>query len=178
METIRVWAVRLAEEAAPDEVELAPFMAESFARGGKHRAELLGSQESVLGGFGPTTLLVVFPTLLAGIAAAAPVLLALLAAQPTSSVLDATKNALGIVEMRMKARGLATPPPPSPLSDEAPAGFDPGELHRVISIMRRELRSAGLDADCADATSLRLLCAMLREPTGAADFVRQITSNL
>ena len=43
MDLISSWAARIAEEAAPDEIDLAPAMAQAFIQGGKEREQLFVS---------------------------------------------------------------------------------------------------------------------------------------
>ena len=40
MDIIAGWAARIAEEAAPDEIDLAPAIAQAFIQGGKEREQL------------------------------------------------------------------------------------------------------------------------------------------
>jgi hypothetical protein len=80
MDIIAGWAARIAEEAAPDEIDLAPAMAQAFIQGGKEREQLfLSSAGGVPGAFGPGEGMALFPWLLQAIANAGPVLLLFLA---------------------------------------------------------------------------------------------------
>jgi hypothetical protein len=54
LEVLDAWAVKIAEEVAPDEVDLAPVMAHAFVSGGKDKEELFRRQGGpVQGAFGP-----------------------------------------------------------------------------------------------------------------------------
>jgi hypothetical protein len=50
-DVIGAWATRIAEAVAPDEVDLAPDIAEAFVAGGRDRAELFQTAGAVPGGF-------------------------------------------------------------------------------------------------------------------------------
>jgi hypothetical protein len=68
LEVLDAWAVKIAEEVAPDEVDLAPVMAHTFVSGGKDKEELFRRQGGpVQGAFGPEFATAIFPGILLAI---------------------------------------------------------------------------------------------------------------
>ena len=66
------WAMKIAEEVAPDEVDLAPFVVQAFINGGRERDDLFQeAQGGTLGAFGAGDVAALLPWILQGIAAAA-----------------------------------------------------------------------------------------------------------
>src|SRR5215208_510146 len=76
MDTLDLWASRIADEVAPDEVDLAPAMVQAFVRGGRDRRDLFRQpKESVPGAFGPELVIVLIPLILKTIEKVGPALL-------------------------------------------------------------------------------------------------------
>lgn len=100
MDIISSWAAKIAEEAAPDEIDLAPAMAQAFIQGGKERKQLfVSSAGGVPGAFGPGEGMALFPWLLQAISDAGPYLLSILAsAAPLIGTFFETIN--NILEIR------------------------------------------------------------------------------
>ena len=83
MDILTTWSLKLAEEVAPDEIDLAPIMAQAFVNGGKAREELFQQAATgALGGFGLGEVAAIFPVVLKSLAGAAPVLSAMLTIGP------------------------------------------------------------------------------------------------
>lgn len=177
MSVIEAWSVRLAEEVAPDEVDLAPLMAEAFRAGGKAREELFHSSERALGGFAPGDVVSVMPPVYQSIFAAAPLLIAVLSSDAVKGCLDAIKNALTVIELRMRAQKAASPSSETTPKPTMPPGDAYAPLRRIIETMRTELESSGLSDEQVDIVTFRALKALLEEPQGATQFVQELAGS-
>ncbi len=72
-EIVDTVALKIAQEATPDEIDLAPIMAQAFIQGGKEKAELFKREQgSVVGGFGSGGLIALFPWILKALAQNSP----------------------------------------------------------------------------------------------------------
>ncbi|MCZ7568718.1 MAG: hypothetical protein M5U01_09015 [Ardenticatenaceae bacterium] len=177
MSVIESWSIKLAQEVAPDEVDLAPLMAEAFRTGGKAREELFQSSGGTVGAFAPGDVISVMPPLYQSMFAVAPIFIAVLSSDAVKGCLDAVKNALTVIELRMKAEKLAPGPAETTVKPAVPPGDAYAPLRRVIDTMRGELQSSGLSAEKADVITLRALKALLEEPQGATQFVQQLSES-
>jgi hypothetical protein len=166
LKSLNDWAIRLAEVAAPDEVDLAPFIVEAFVEGGERRAKLFEqSGGGVAGGIGAGGSAAILAWILQGIVVSAKWLCSILTSEGTSNFLAVIKELLGIVKEGNPKQKLTSIPD------------DPYEpLKRTIEIMATELRAHGLPEDQADAITLRVIYSLLEEPANAALFVRQLES--
>jgi hypothetical protein len=62
---IEIWSLRIAEVAAPNEIDSAPLMTKAFIEGGKNQRSLLShKKENMLGGFGGIEGTYIFSTIL------------------------------------------------------------------------------------------------------------------
>lgn len=99
MDNISTWSLKIAEEVAPNEIDLAPFMAQAFLEGGKEREQMFQPpiEGGTLGGFGAGEAVVIFPYVLKGLAEAAPILSVMLAATPyIKDFISIVKDSLAI----------------------------------------------------------------------------------
>ena len=78
MSLLQEWSLRLAEEVAPDETDMAGIWGQAYAQGGKARRQLLSEAGSSLGGFGAAQMAAVLPWALNALALAGPFVLAVL----------------------------------------------------------------------------------------------------
>lgn len=166
MADIQGWSVRLAREVAPEEVELAPLWAEAFAAGGRARRDVRAAGSSAVGGFGAEGVAAVMPVVLQALTASAGVVMSALASRHAGDFLGCVKNGLSLLELRNRAEKAAEKP-----DEEA---YEP--LRRVIRVVGRELRTAGMDDDRSDLITFRVLRTLLEEPKGAGEFVQDVAA--
>lgn len=168
MEDIYIWAMRIAEVAVPDEIDLARPMTQAYLTGGKYREELfIQTKSGMPGAFSPDTISAVFPWILQSITIAAPLLYGVLSSQVVNHFLTAVKDYLDIRE-RFKQT-----PKDNELVDNSYA-----PLKNVITTISHGLREAGIEPDTADLITYRVLCSMLEKPDEATHFVHTITGDI
>jgi hypothetical protein len=188
MTVLHDWSVKLAQEVAPAEAELAPLMAEAYAEGGESRRELFAESDSALGGFIPGGAGAVMPAVMDAVSTTAPVLVGALASRWAGEFLVCLKSCLEIVEVKYKAdkaRADAVPAAEEERGAEVPVaqvvqGSVPADatympLRRLIDGMSQGLQAQGMDPDQADLMTLRVLRTMFQEPQGAGEFVGQLS---
>ena len=166
MDLISSWAARIAEEAAPDEIDLAPAMAQAFIQGGKEREQLfLSAAGGVPGAFGPGEGMALFPWLLKGISDAWPYLhLVLASATPLIATFVETINNLLEIHGRLAPKDKAEGLPDDPYAP----------LKGVIKTLSTEIRSSGISQDQSDLITFRVLRALLEDPESALTFVQKV----
>lgn len=166
MDIIAIWAARIAEEAAPDEIDLAPAMAQAFIQGGKEREQLfVSSAGGVPGAFGPGEGMALFPWLLQAVADAGPVLLLFLAsAAPLIGTFIETINNILEIRGRLGPKDKANVLPDDPYAP----------LKEVIKTLSTEIRSSGISQDQSDLITFRVLRALLEDPESALIFVQKV----
>ena len=168
-DVISAWSLRIAEEAAPFEVDLAPVMTYAFIAGGKDREELLRQSEGVPGAFGPDIAIALFPVILSSIEAVGPHLLHFLSTvvdhSQDMSAFATALNSLMSVGSYFKRKQQA-----ESLPDDRYA-----PLKEVSDELSEELSKAGLDQDRADLITYRVLKVMIEDPSGAGQFTKAVT---
>ena len=161
---VNEWAEKIAAEATPDEIDLAPTMAEAFISGGKDREELFQQpEEGVLGAFGPSEGMAVFPWILHAIGVAAPLLYEILSADMVNKIISMVKDILAIRNMLKRKQEVDT------LPDDPYA-----PLKKVVAVISGQLRKAGISQDQSDLITGRVLMALLKEPSEATLFIEKI----
>jgi hypothetical protein len=172
MDSFDLWAIRIAEEVAPDEVDLAPVMARAFVRGGRDRKDLFRQpKESVPGAFGPELVTALFPLILETIEDvqnAGPAL---------SEFFTTTKDAwagansfIGVLNLLLTIGSRTERTKKAETLPDDPYG----PLKDAITVMSQELESSGVPPDQSDVIILRVLRRMLEDPSGAAEFVEKV----
>lgn len=168
MPSVSDWSIKLAAAAAPDEVDLAPAIADAYLSGGASRAELFKqSGASVAGAFGPGTAIAVLPWILRGLAQAATWLSSLLASTELGNITSFVKNAVDL------GKALQPQEPAEDTPETAPYR----SLKQVLDVFGAELRSAGIPPDQADLITFRTLNALLEEPQSAAAFIKELEAS-
>ena len=171
MDLVNHWATKLAESTAPDEIDLAPDIAEAYIEGGEARAELFKQTDtSVAGGFGSTSGIAILPWIFRGLWAGASALLKFLTSDNTNNAVASLQGILDI-HKQLKAPAEAKKQIQS-MPNQAPYSH----LKQFIETMRTELREAGLESDQADAITLRVVDTLLSDSQGAIQFIQQIAS--
>jgi hypothetical protein len=183
-DTVSKWAKKLAEEATPDEVDLAPIMAQAYISGGKEREELFRQSGGVQGAFGAETVVILFPYILDAIQAAGPYLLNFLGsisgffagAQPviggTSQLLGAINTLLAITHFSKREEKKQSLPHENQELARFKERYE--EFQSISTLLREELLRKGIDEDEADLISYRILKAMLEDPSRAAQFTEEV----
>lgn len=187
MDTVQEWAQRLAESAVPEEVDLAPAIADAFVRGGSARKQLFAVTKGQLGGFSAESVFTLFPYILAGISAASSTLISILTSTNLESSLGIVHYTLGIfAERKSAAEGAAALGAGALLfkrhhghserdknTHETP---EKAPIALVAEKISAELVAQGVKQDKADAVAFRVLLKLLESPESAVDFVTQVAA--
>lgn len=166
MERLSVWSTRLAEAVTPDEVELAPLVVEAYLAGGKARADLYRPPNGgAVGGFGPGGAVMVFPWILRGLAVAAPLISAMLAAAPhINDLLDIVKGGFDVHEAIASRKKKA-----------AGASAEPYVLlQKTMVVLDRELAAVPLSDEERDHICYQVMRTLLEAPREAEQVVRAL----
>jgi hypothetical protein len=182
MDIISDWAVKITEEAAPDEVDLAPMMAHAYINSGEDREELFRQQGgAVQGAFGPEFAMAIFPWLLQAIQFVGPELADVLervagaagSGDVSGTVINATgtsyyvAGALSTI-LTIKGRKEREQKKQELISDE--------RIKAVHEKLEEQVRRIpNLDGDQADLITYRVLKIMLEDPDGAKQFTQEVT---
>jgi hypothetical protein len=167
MSLIDQWATRVAREATPDEVELAPIMAHAYLEGGIAREDLFRqSGSAVQGAFGAEVGIALFPTILAAI-------------QHTPGLVEffdvassATGSSFYLVGAISTILNLGKRDEREDKKQELPDDTGIKEIHTRL---REGIATVpNLDEDQADLITYRVLRTMLEDPSQAAAFAREI----
>ena len=162
MDILHEWSLKLAQCAAPDEVDLAASIARAFAAGGAQRDELFRRSGALPGGFGAAETVAMLPTVFRALSNSAPAVLAVLASG--AAVLGGyAQAAKTVVEVR------------DAMKDKA-KGDQPGEnpylpFKKAAQTLSREMQAAGVAADQSELITYRVLMALCEDPEGAGKFV-------
>lgn len=159
MSSISEWAAVLAEAAAPGEAATAALVAEAYARGGRHRRQLMEESGALTGGFGSGDLEVLFPSVLAALHAAAPLLLTVLASRRAGELLQTVHAAL---------TNAAAPP------RESGASITVSGLNRATDLVEKSLGDAGVGRAEAPLMALHVVHALLRDAESGRRFIQFI----
>lgn len=156
-------ALKIAEEAAPDEIDLAPIMVQAFIQGGQEKEELFKREQgSLTGGFGPGGLIAIFPWILKTLAKNGPLIYKIL----TTDVADLAGLLNDLLDLPDKLNRQQK-------MDALPA--DPYQpLKTVIDTVSKELTEAGLSQDESDLITFRVVRALLDTPQESTVFIKAI----
>ena len=156
-------ALRIAEEAVPDEVDLAPAMAIAFIRGGQDREELFRKEQgSQVGGFGSGGLVALFP-----------IILKALSQHALSVYKFLTTDAANLIGLLNNLLDL-----PSKLKREETIKALPKDAYEplatVINVISYELEASGLPPQQADLITFRVVRSLLNSPRDSVVFIESI----
>jgi hypothetical protein len=169
VDLISTWSVKIAEEAAPDEVDLAPIMAQAYITGGKDREELLRrSGAGVQGAFGPEIAIALFPAILSAIGTVGPHLVNFLQSV-TGSFQEGYYFAGALSSLTSLGDHFKRKKEAESLPDDRYA-----PLKQVSNALSEELSSAGVEQDQADLITYRVLKKMIEDPSGAKQFTEEV----
>lgn len=160
---IETWAIKIAEVAAPDELDFAPLMTEAFISGGKERESLFSQKkECVLGGFGITEIMTVFPLILQSIANSSQLLTQILspvsAIKDIQSILSEIKNKKETVSLNQSR------------TETLPEEFCAG-LKTLLETFTDEICKSGLPKKESEVIAYRTLMRLLDDPSSSILFV-------
>ena len=146
------WAERLARASVPEEVDLAPAMAEAFISGGPDRADLFRRVGAVPGGFSPGDLVAIFPCILGAVAVAGQTLWALVGGD-ASNASTLIRNLDEIwSRYRVRRRDAANH------HDTTHA-----ELVKVIATIQAQLIQSGIEPERSELLTFRIVRALIED---------------
>ena len=168
MDSVDSWAIKIAGEVAPDEIDLAPAMARAFLAGGKDRDELFRQQAgAVQGAFGPEFGVALFTAIMLAIQQAGPHLSGFFEVVCRSS--ESSYHVLGVITTVLAIRGRKK------RENKKKALVDDSRIIQAHDRLTEEISKVkGLDEDQADLLTYRILRAMLEDPSGAAEFTNKV----
>jgi hypothetical protein len=156
-------ALKIAEEAVPDEIDLAPIMAQAFIQGGKDKEELFKREEgSLTGGFGVGEFIAVFPWILKALVKSSPFIYKLL----TTDVADIASLINDVLDIREKVNRQKK------IESLPDNPYQP--LKTVINTISTELHSSGLPQEQCDLITYRVLRALLDNPDESTVFIKAL----
>ena len=175
MSILEDWAIRLATEVAPDEVDLAATFVDAFVQGGAAREDLFRPARAA-GGFDASMLSALLPHVFGAISVSGTVLLGSLRSPLTADFLACVKNGLSLVETAKKGQEAAKKGQPLSARSVIPGTDVYAPLRQLLDSMPRRLEAAGVSAEQAELTTFRVLKMMFDEPDGASSFVQNLVS--
>lgn len=164
MDINETWATKIAQEVTPEEIDIAPLMAQAFINGGQERDDLFRKAKGgTLGAFGVGDVSALIPWILKSIADAATAIYVLLSSGVLEKFLSAIKDLLSIHDsLARKKQSESLPDNP----------YAP--LRRVVSAISKGLEEAKIPEDQRDLITYRILRVLLEDPQGAAVFVKNV----
>jgi hypothetical protein len=162
-------SLKIAEEAIPDEVDLAAVMAHAFIQGGKEREELFKREKgSLTGGFGTGEVIAIFPWILKGLATVVPAIYELFKTD-VASILSIINDFLDIRDrLNLNDKKKIESLPNNP--------YKP--LKTVIYTISTELQLSGLPQEQCDLITYRVLRALLYNPDESILFIKAIEGGI
>lgn len=162
-ETVTAIALKIAEAAAPDEIDLAPLMVQAFIQDGPEKEELFKREQgSLAGGFGPGGFMAIFPWILKGLGQHGPLIYKILTTD-VADLLGLLNDLLDIPDKLNRQQKIEALP------------ADPYQpLKTVIDTVSQELVEAGLSQDESDLITFRVMRALLDTPQDSRIFIKAI----
>lgn len=165
MDVLTDLSTKIAEATVPDEIDLAPFIADAFVKGGKEKEAFFAEQESSeLGAFGPVEGVVLFPWILKGIAIASPFILSILSID--DNYLSNVSDFLNIWD-KFKNQEKDT---------QLPANCSTA-LSNLYLTFSSELKASGLPEEQCDKIISKALITLLKDPSVSLLFVEKIATS-
>ena len=181
MDVVQRWSERIAQRAAPEEVDFAAEVGVAYVAGGQARKDLLPRPSVQPGAFGPGTFAADLPLILRGLADAANVLLAFLRSPYLSNALAAGSLLVAFrADHHHGQTAEAGQPGSSPAAGteppQAPPVSEREALEWAFESLRNRLASAGFDQARAGQLAYELLDELLTDTAGAAQFVTALAA--
>lgn len=166
---VEIWSTKIAEVAAPEEVDFAPLITEAFIQGGNERESLFSKQqENVLGGFGGTEAIMLFPLILQGIANTAQLITQILSPvspiKDIQSILNEMKDQHETTSFNQKRM------------EVLPEEFRTS-LKNFLEIFTDEVSKSGLPKEKCEIAAYHTLLRLLEEPSGSICFVKEVSKS-
>jgi len=176
VDVVQRWSVRIAQRAAPEEVDFAAEVGVAYAAGGQARKDLLPRPSVQPGAFGPGAYAADLPLILRGLADAASMLVAFLRSPYLSNALAATSLLVAFRSEHRHGQATEAGRPAArtaggPESPQAPPANERQALELAFVSLRDRLASAGFDQARATQLAYELLDELLTDTAEAAQFV-------
>lgn len=184
MDIVSMWAMKIAQKVAPDEIDQAPFVAEDFVKGGRARKDLFRQAKGgVLGGFGAAEISFLLPWVFHALAVAAPFLYGVLASGATTNAITIVKEIIAALNARKeKQQGQVLPgqqqkphtqvPPSQPARSNA-------LLEKSADTMTNALRASGRSDEECESITYAVILLLLEDASSDApsanELIRKIT---
>jgi hypothetical protein len=163
MNPVEQWAIALAREVAPDEIDLAPDIVNAYIAGGKERQLLFSrAQETAGSSFGAVDMITLLPAALEIVSVVWTQAQVILGNSGwAKDGITVVKDVLTIGDLTGKRKKVEELPayPPYPL------------LRELISTIEKQVQTVPLKHDQRDLLTYRILKAILENPTGTEAFV-------
>jgi hypothetical protein len=177
--TVEDWAVMIAEEIAPEEVEDAPEQAEAFIAGGRRRGELFARTNAQVGGFISGEIIGILPVVLNALAIVAPAFIGVISSETTGKFLEAVKNALAVGEIFSKSNGWFSwfssrkGEKTAEIFVVPPDVYD--RLNDITAKLDKELRVFKLEQAECDRINLTVMKLLFEHNSEATEFLSKLT---
>jgi hypothetical protein len=167
MDLIESWAIKIATEVAPHEVDLAPEMTAAYLAGGEEREQLFKhSKDGGLGGFGHIDIQSIYPTILSCVSAAGGAIVTLLSSPQVVIILGIIKSLLEIKNLSERQKKAE-----KELSEQ-----NYRALKQTLDVFYAGLKSSGYSQDQCEHRTYRLLMTLLENPASAQEFVKAFSA--
>jgi hypothetical protein len=181
VDVVQRWSERIAQRAAPDEVDFAAEVGVAYAAGGQARKDLLPRPSVQPGAFGPGAFAADLPLILRGLADAANVLVAFLRSPYLSNALAAGSLLVAFRAEHQHGRPADAGRPasrtgPEPARPQAPPVSERQALESAYESLSDRLASAGFDQARAGQLAYELLTELLTDTAEAAQFVAALAA--
>jgi hypothetical protein len=165
-EVLIKWSIKLAENTAPDETDLAPFIAEAFIRGGKEKESLFPRKKGMeLGAFGVSEVGIIFPFILQSIADNSNFVNRILSTKvPLKRIMD--------IINRWKNKKLSSSSTQNVelLQDDLYL-----DVMKALEIFADEMSKSGLSKEQCERIAYRTLLRLLDDPSSSIQFVKAVS---
>jgi hypothetical protein len=181
VDVVQRWSERIAQRAAPDEVDFAAEVGAAYAAGGQARTDLLPRPSVQPGAFGPGAYAADLPLILRGLADAASMLLAFLRSPYLSNALAAGSLLVAFRSGHRHGQATEAGPPASRMaagteSPQAPPANERQALELAFASLRDRLAGAGFDQARATKLAYELLDELLMDTAEGAQFVAALAA--
>jgi hypothetical protein len=167
--TVEAWAERLAEVAAPDEIDIAPETAAAYLAGGTARRELFAGARADPGAFGGG-LVLAMPAILDALAQSALAVRVFLADPAVSSSIASASLLVAFRQLRRPSPAEPAGPEPEP-SDPLPPPEVVERAEASVEALAARLAESVATAERAEAMAREVLTVLARDPLGAVHFL-------
>ncbi len=175
MRSVEEWAVKIAEEVSPEEVDLAPVWAEAFVKGGKDRQELFKQTNAQAAGFLPGTFLPLTLIMLKALTIVTIPLLNILSLEGTGKFLEGVKNAFALGEVFGKSSGWFSVFSKQKKEETRISEAVYTQLNEVMARLDKEMEVLSLEQHKSDNIKLLVMRLFLENPLDATQFLNKLS---